>query len=132
MTTLCTKKDCSNPSKFRCSHCKVISYCTKECQKSDWKDHKPTCKDIFLKKEKNLNALFDALSDSDNKFDVISSLLNLSAEELDINDPGRQGITALTFACSRGNIKNNEEIVKLMLKRNGTDYNKCTNGMFFF
>lgn len=27
----------------RCSSCKRVSYCNRECQKADWKDHKPQC-----------------------------------------------------------------------------------------
>lgn len=28
----------------KCSRCKSVFYCTKECQKSHWKTHKPNCK----------------------------------------------------------------------------------------
>jgi hypothetical protein len=28
----------------RCSRCKAVSYCGRECQAADWKAHKPTCK----------------------------------------------------------------------------------------
>ena len=34
-----------------CGKCKTISYCSKECQKTDWKDHKALCKHIILKTE---------------------------------------------------------------------------------
>ncbi|KII91705.1 hypothetical protein PLICRDRAFT_518164 [Plicaturopsis crispa FD-325 SS-3] len=29
-----------------CSACKVMGYCTKECQKAAWKEHKPQCKTL--------------------------------------------------------------------------------------
>ncbi|KAK7988761.1 hypothetical protein PG989_009076 [Apiospora arundinis] len=29
---------------FRCSRCKIVCYCSKECQKADWYIHLPTCK----------------------------------------------------------------------------------------
>jgi hypothetical protein len=29
---------------LRCSRCKNVAYCNAECQKSDWKDHKPNCR----------------------------------------------------------------------------------------
>ena len=29
-----------------CARCKSVSYCSRECQKSDWKVHKTVCKDI--------------------------------------------------------------------------------------
>ena len=28
----------------RCSQCRYASYCSAECQRSDWKSHKATCK----------------------------------------------------------------------------------------
>jgi positive regulator of sigma E activity len=28
---------------LRCSKCKAIKYCGKECQNEDWKEHKQTC-----------------------------------------------------------------------------------------
>ena len=44
---------CSSPScmavldlkqyKSMCSACKRVRYCTRECQRSDWKRHKPVC-----------------------------------------------------------------------------------------
>ena len=34
-----------------CGKCKTISYCSKECQKTDWKDHKALCKHIIVKTE---------------------------------------------------------------------------------
>ena len=28
---------------LKCGRCKVVSYCSKECQREDWKDHKAFC-----------------------------------------------------------------------------------------
>ena len=36
---------CLEPSKLKCSKCLTIQYCSKECQKKDWKIHKNNCKD---------------------------------------------------------------------------------------
>jgi hypothetical protein len=36
---------CLEPSKLKCSRCLTIQYCSKECQKKDWKIHKNNCKD---------------------------------------------------------------------------------------
>ena len=37
-------KDCGT-SLMLCSGCKSVGYCSRECQKSHWKFHKPTCKE---------------------------------------------------------------------------------------
>lgn len=34
---------------WRCSGCSLVNYCSKECQKKDWKAHKATCKKINIK-----------------------------------------------------------------------------------
>ncbi|EXX54183.1 hypothetical protein GLOIN_2v1587334 [Rhizophagus irregularis DAOM 181602=DAOM 197198] len=34
---------CQNPSTTRCSKCRQIYYCSRECQKKDWKVHKKLC-----------------------------------------------------------------------------------------
>ena len=36
---------CLNPSRLKCSRCLTIQYCSKECQKKDWKVHKNNCED---------------------------------------------------------------------------------------
>ncbi|KAK6995821.1 MYND-type domain-containing protein [Favolaschia claudopus] len=35
---------CGKPAINRCSACKLASYCSKECQRADWKLHKTQCK----------------------------------------------------------------------------------------
>jgi|SaaInl74LU_5_DNA_1037368.scaffolds.fasta_scaffold96411_2 hypothetical protein len=37
----CRKKDVTTK---RCTGCKFEKYCSVDCQKADWKKHKPTCK----------------------------------------------------------------------------------------
>ena len=41
---ICCQKDCHNDGDLRCSRCKKVNYCSKECQRSDWKQHKKQCK----------------------------------------------------------------------------------------
>ena len=31
---------------LRCSKCKSVRYCSRECQRSDWKQHKLRCKEV--------------------------------------------------------------------------------------
>ena len=35
---------CNQPSKTKCSRCKLIYYCGVDCQKKDWTSHKKFCK----------------------------------------------------------------------------------------
>ncbi|KAI0951500.1 hypothetical protein AcW1_008534 [Taiwanofungus camphoratus] len=41
----------------KCARCKAVKYCSKECQKADWKNHKQVCQ--------NNAALADALKQHD-------------------------------------------------------------------
>ena len=42
--TRCQKIECDQPGTLRCSRCKNVNYCSKDCQTSDWKKHKKQCK----------------------------------------------------------------------------------------
>lgn len=43
-TEMCALAGCSGSSNLKhCSRCKKIAYCSKECQKLDWKAHKHVC-----------------------------------------------------------------------------------------
>jgi hypothetical protein len=54
---------------LRCSACKKTYYCSIECQRKDWKKHKPRCKflvDIF---EKGQTMFGDSDKDDDKNYD---------------------------------------------------------------
>ncbi|KAJ2924336.1 hypothetical protein H1R20_g12763, partial [Candolleomyces eurysporus] len=38
---------CEKPGTKACSACKLVSYCSKECQTADWKNHKTVCKNFM-------------------------------------------------------------------------------------
>ena len=41
------KKRCDKPlGSLLCGQCSTVKYCSKECQKADWKDHKLSCKEL--------------------------------------------------------------------------------------
>lgn len=40
---LCNSDECSNKASLRCGNCKIVKYCSKQCQKKDWKRHKTIC-----------------------------------------------------------------------------------------
>jgi len=43
----CANDLCRKVQKLKkCSKCRIFSYCSVACQKTDWKYHKPTCQDI--------------------------------------------------------------------------------------
>ena len=37
---------CSKEASKKCSKCKLQFYCSKQCQKEDWKNHKAICKEV--------------------------------------------------------------------------------------
>lgn len=37
---------CGEPADLKCSACKLVSYCGKEHQKNDWKNHKTLCRPV--------------------------------------------------------------------------------------
>jgi len=40
----CAAPGCVKTGQFQCSSCKLVRYCSLECQKEDWRRHKLTCK----------------------------------------------------------------------------------------
>ncbi len=47
--TICFLPSCDNTNFNQlklCNGCRVISYCSKHCQKLDWKRHRSWCKDV--------------------------------------------------------------------------------------
>jgi hypothetical protein len=41
---------------YHCSICTSVSYCSKECQEKDWKDHKTQCKRLVELKQKIIDS----------------------------------------------------------------------------
>jgi hypothetical protein len=44
MTTPCSNSPCDNVAAFRCTGCHVATYCSAECQRVQWAEHKAACK----------------------------------------------------------------------------------------
>lgn len=44
ITAKCANLGCTNPGTKRCAQCKLIHYCSQECQKAHWPNHKVNCK----------------------------------------------------------------------------------------
>ncbi|KAK7029249.1 MYND-type domain-containing protein [Favolaschia claudopus] len=48
VTIFCVVGDCNNSKNLKtCKRCKTVHYCSKECQKKDWKNHKAACNSNF-------------------------------------------------------------------------------------
>ena len=51
---------CKKPASSQCARCNSVHYCSKECQKSDWKRHKLYCEPVRkvneIQSSKNTNA----------------------------------------------------------------------------
>ena len=46
----CARDECSNVRNLKiCKKCKIFTYCSVECQKIDWPNHKVTCRDFYKK-----------------------------------------------------------------------------------
>lgn len=45
---VCSKPGCTNVSQSQCSGCGEEFYCSKECQKQHWPEHKAKCKKVQL------------------------------------------------------------------------------------
>ena len=85
---------CSNSTaRFRCSRCDLVAYCSAECQKKDWKEHKLTC---LTKEEQKKAALQLELDEQKRVADL------------------REANEALIRASMEGNIS---VVVKLLTER---------------
>ncbi|KAH7085694.1 hypothetical protein BKA63DRAFT_575003 [Paraphoma chrysanthemicola] len=64
---------CEKTAPNACSRCRLVQYCSKECQIADWSHHKATCKSPFLKETWKPNWFVekrkpDWISDNENQF----------------------------------------------------------------
>jgi hypothetical protein len=48
-TPSCASNECTNSGKFGCGACQTVNYCSKDCQKFHWKQHKAICKKMVAK-----------------------------------------------------------------------------------
>jgi len=53
----CDARGCGKSSpQMRCSSCRLVYYCSKECQKQDWREHKIQCRDVHKMKQDMQNS----------------------------------------------------------------------------
>ena len=53
--TQCTKAAPNNGKLQVCGRCKTVQYCSKDCQKANWKEHKAVCK--YIAKDPSVDAI---------------------------------------------------------------------------
>ena len=54
---------CGEDAKSVCSGCRIVCFCSKECQVSAWPSHKAKCKAAKNEAKQHLEYMFDALYD---------------------------------------------------------------------
>ncbi|KAG8216800.1 hypothetical protein J3R82DRAFT_7049 [Butyriboletus roseoflavus] len=134
---------CKKPGKLACSSCKLVSYCSKECQVAHWAIHKSDCKDpirsskwkpgwiaegrdpIFLLKS-NMSTAEEMANRSQDRLSIGSALWgNVPAMDI-VNLPNNENDLkkdlSLAFAAS-GDIRNIVTTVNAL----GTDYSGKLN-----
>ncbi|KAL4477620.1 hypothetical protein ABPG74_002770 [Tetrahymena malaccensis] len=98
---------CKKEATKRCSQCKTVWYCTRECQVAHWKDHKVSCKKIVKEnKEKELR-----------KKEIINDLgkENLPADNLLNNTNEKQVL--VTEIETKTQFKQNESQYEMQLQQ---------------
>jgi len=126
-----------------CSACNRAQYCSGECQRADWKKHKPICKLITedqkrthddakkqssgTKTPQELTEMLVQAVGRSNK-PMVKRLLKMKAGSFDINQRSKQeneqGNTPLTMAVWTYRDEPDLSIIKRLLKVNGIDVNK--------
>ncbi|CRK99828.1 CLUMA_CG013136, isoform A [Clunio marinus] len=63
---------CEKPSNSFCTNCKLVHYCSRECQKADWKTHKTQCRPFEIKKDEKFGRYLKANRDVEADTIVVS------------------------------------------------------------
>ena len=93
--------DLSEENALKCSRCQVFHYCSRDCQKANFKLHKALCKRIHSCREK-ANVSEDEEKDSrhKNQYDLANSIVKLCYLSTDTIDRGMTSYnTALVEYC---------------------------------
>jgi hypothetical protein len=54
---ICNILTCNNISKSKCSICKIVRYCSINCQRNDWQSHKKYCQNLENQNNENLKQI---------------------------------------------------------------------------
>ena len=84
-----------------CSGCRLICFCSKDCQTKSWPDHRKKCKAAKAEAEANISPIWEAARYGRNK--ELSKLLARYPASINLHCPGiLGGSTALEIACAEG------------------------------
>eukprot|EP00536_Pseudo-nitzschia_multiseries_P009717 jgi/Psemu1/288637/fgenesh1_pg.279_\ len=85
---------CQKEASKKCSRCSLAWYCTVECQRTDWKQHKSVCNSEFQSNQYELHKkAFDAIIE---KYNLKTEKRSSEIAELLTN--GTDGVNAPEFA----------------------------------
>lgn len=94
-----------------CSGCRLIRFCSKECQTKSWPDHRTKCKAAKAEAEANIHLIWESAQFGQNK--QLSKLLARYPASVNLHCPRPMGgSTALEIACAEGR----QETVKILLE----------------
>jgi hypothetical protein len=118
----------------QCGGCRRTRYCTRACQKIDWKKHRVLCEAIVKQNESKKeeindiiksgkaeavnNALIEAAKGGN--LLVVKKLFKKRGDDIDVNALTSDGATAVYYSSFRGHI----DITTFLLQIKGIDVNK--------
>mmetsp|Transcript_29406 Transcript_29406/g.68541 ORF Transcript_29406/g.68541 Transcript_29406/m.68541 type:complete len:187 (+) Transcript_29406:3-563(+) len=83
--TNCCAEGCNKEGSMMCSSCKNVSYCSKECQRGDWRRHKKNCLSSFVKSITQQKVKTFPIG---TKIEMVGGTSPLTAKILKFNPPG--------------------------------------------
>jgi hypothetical protein len=145
----CALPSCSAAATRKCAACKSLGYCSREHQRSDWKDHKKVCQRIVEAEAASGEggaagggASDSALEGKDagggdggevaeqptsvTRHDTLRAMMKEDAFDINMTPCGPHGESALGFSLSGGDEPIDEDAVKLVLGVPGLDIHVTT------
>jgi len=110
---VCSAPDCSESVSKRCGRYRIARYCSSECQKAHWKEHKLTCH----KQKKAEKLKTPTVKKSISFFESIS--YTTQDEEWKVNEDIRKAVLLKVFTCSYNDAKVELAKILVIIGQNG-------------
>jgi ankyrin repeat protein len=118
----------------QCAGCRRTRYCTRECQKIDWKNHRVQCQAIVAQNERvsmeikeliktgKSEAIQIALRDAvyDDDLIIVRKLLKKRGDDINVNRVDSNGVPLVYIASQNGNV----DLLKVLIKA-GSNVNQA-------